>query len=226
MNNQTTMVVLANSAKLHGACIAGRLVETAGNDVAWVRPVMDAAGSALPVSRTVCADGHRVEVLDVVSMPLGDAVPQMHQRENRLLGVGSWTRHSALGWSDLAEFAERDGGLWHDGFSSSNGLNDRVPEAFLTNTESSLKLVGCSGVVIHRAIDCFGRSRIRAYFQYAGRNYDLAITDPVAWALYGGNCSYEFADAFLSVSLGQVFSGYAYKLVAAVITPERAGATS
>lgn len=227
MTTQTTMVVLANSIKMHGACVAGRVADEPGDSPDWVRPVTDSAGGTLPVFRTMCSDGRFAQVLDVVSVPLGDAVPMLHQQENRLLEHGFWIRRRRCGWDELGGLVEQSGtGLWINGFSSSCGLNDRVPEALLPRIADSLRLVSAQDVVLHRTTDCYGRRRIRAFFAHEGQSYDLAVTDPTASFLLDGEHVRDLGDVFLSVSLGVPFHRNAYKLVAAIITPERAGYSS
>ena len=227
MTIQTTMVVLANSIKMHGACVAGRVADESGAGPNWVRPVMDLAGGTLPVFRTMCSDGRFAQVLDVVSMPLGDAVPMLHQQENRLLEHGFWIRRRRYGWDELRGLVEQSGsGLWLDGFSSSCGLNDRIPEVLLPRIGDSLRLVSAQDVVLHRTTDCYGRRRIRAFFAHEGQRYDLAVTDPMASFLLDGEDERDLGEIFLSISLGVPFHGNAYKLVAAIITPERAGYSS
>ena len=63
-------------------------------------------------------------------------------------------------------------------------------------------------------------------FRYADAQYNIGVTDPVIERQYFGqpNGEYAVADAILCISLGELHEGYAYKLVAAIITPERVAA--
>ena len=56
----------------------------------------------------------------------------------------------------------------------------------------------------------------------------LSVTDPVVSAEVKGKGEGEtsLGEALLCISLGEVFNGNAYKLVASVITPQRTAAHS
>ena len=72
------------------------------------------------------------------------------------------------------------------------------------------------------------RRRVRARFQLCGHTYCLVVTDPTLEAEYLAkqDAEYPVAQALLCVSLGELFRGHAYKLVASVITPDRTGSTA
>jgi hypothetical protein len=56
-----------------------------------------------------------------------------------------------------------------------------------------------------------------------GLHYCLAVTDPLAESKYlvAQNGTYQVQDAVVCVSLAEPFHGFAYKLVASIITPEQ-----
>lgn len=108
-------------------------------------------------------------------------------------------------------------------------VNDRVAEDELSCTTRSLYLIRPSMLMIAVVTEGQGfgnpRRRVRAQFSYGGEPYDIVVTDPVVERTYfaQANGTYATPNAVICVSLAAVYDGYAYKLAAAVITPDRAG---
>ncbi len=63
------------------------------------------------------------------------------------------------------------------------------------------------------------KRRIQAIFDYRGIEYRLRITDPryERWYLPKGDGIYAHGPALITVSLGDLYDGFTYKLTAAVI---------
>lgn len=130
-----------------------------------------------------------------------------------------------MSWSNPQK-AEEDpnGPLWINGYSSSNGGNDQVPENHVSTFSWSLYLVHpevFSSIVALEGGN-FGsfRKRVPAVFKLCGPHYCLAVTDPVGerenFRFKDGR--FKIEDALLCVSLGELYYGNAYKLATAVIT--------
>ncbi len=224
MGRSSRMVVLANSVKCGGYCLAGKTLDSAGFVGGWVRPVTGAVEDGLPLAKTLCADGRPAAVLDVVSKEFGASAPSLHQTENRLVGEGALKRCGRVSWEDLAVLADdMTGQLWIDGFSSSCGINDRVPGQYLAGLDGSLKLLAARDLLLYSGIGYEGQIKRRAEFSIGQRRYNLALTDSVAaFGLAPGACR-EWAEAYICVSLAVPFrDGNAYKLATSIITKERA----
>jgi len=60
---------------------------------------------------------------------------------------------------------------------------------------------------------------VRADFQHYGSRYCFDVTDPEIERVYRnrGHGQYPFGNAYLCVSLGEIFHGYSYKLVATIL---------
>ena len=219
------MVVLANSRKCGGYCLAGKALDLDGHVGNWVRPVTPSVSDGLPWLRTLCSDGRQAAVLDVVSLEWGRPAPSLHQRENCLMGPAALERCGRVRWDDLPILADMAGsGLWLDGHSSLCGLNDRVPTDRLSGLPGSLCLVAVSELALYGKPGYAGQTKHRADFRIGQRRYNLALTDTLAIAWLTGGQRLELADAYLCVSLAVAFrDGFAYKLATAVITRERAG---
>jgi hypothetical protein len=118
----------------------------------------------------------------------------------------------------LSELPDRQEPLWVNGHSSHNGKNDRVPLRHTGRIRDSLKLIRVSPLVL-RVHMGYREREIRAHFRHGGTDYALRVTDPtyVGGYLAQPDGLYLVNHAFLTVSLGEAFHGYVYKLVAAVI---------
>jgi Dual OB-containing domain len=122
------------------------------------------------------------------------------------------------------------GPLWIDGFSTTYGVNDKIPELLLPGIANSLKLVNVADLTVHVAMEpgyrgAPGRRRVRGSFTLNGHPYRLAVTDQPAANFYlqQGDGSYPVGAATLCISLSEPEYGHAYKLVASVLTPYRCG---
>lgn len=222
------LVILANSKKCGGYCMAGKVLDSSGHVGGWVRPVSSAVEDGLPKYRTLCSDGRQASVLDVVTQDWGVAVPALHQRENRLIGPAALRRCGRVAWDDLPALVDEDlPGLWVDGLSSGCGANDRVAQCQLAHLPGSLRLIATRHLFLSRAPGYGGKMKYRADFHFAGLHYNLALTDAVAMSWLSDEVRLALPEAYVCVSLAVPFQdGFAYKLAAAIITEERAGSTT
>lgn len=98
----TPLIVLANSWKHHGYCIAGINPETGK----WVRPVTTLNDGRIPKD-AMQLDGYFPELMDVIEIPLADSGPDFtFERENRSILPGKWRRAGRATVTDLMTFAE------------------------------------------------------------------------------------------------------------------------
>ncbi len=228
---EKTIVCFANSRKPPaGTCVAGREF-TDGHFGAWLRPVSHRPTRELLPIEQRCRDGREPAVLDIVRIPVGDAVADRHQTENRLIEENTpWTRVSRLSWASIQSAVENPAGsLWPDGESSQYGVNDRVSVCRLDQVRRSLYLIRPAHLFVHigRESRLGGPAlkKIRAAFLHAGQQYLLAVTDPRIERQFiaRDEGDYELAEALLCLSLSEPYYGYAYKLAATIITPPRSG---
>lgn len=218
-----TIVCLANSTKHSGRCIAGiELIE----DVAahWIRPVSVRSGREVSEREREYQDGSDPQVLDIVAVPLSEALPEGFQTENWILDPQYyWEKRGSVTWEDLANLHQPGGSLWVIGASTYHGENDRVTLEEAESLNSSLRLIYITDLTlqVHTPGAAFNDPKrvVQARFTYAGVFYALRITDPRYKRAYlaQDNGFYDVGEAYLTVSLGEPWDGYAYKLVAAVI---------
>ncbi len=211
-----TIVCLAASARDGGICIAGKEYNN-GIFGDWIRPVSNRENRSILNPERIKDTGGFTQVLDVVTVFLNSSHPYGHHSENHIIENGQvWVNRGRLTKTDImgAMGAIDDvTGLWHDGYSSSGGTNDRVPLKYLGKMQSSLLLIEPENLIITN----INTRSPRATFDFQGISYNLAMTDPIIKEKYRANSCHSFPDALICVSLAETFRGYAYKLVAAVI---------
>ena len=169
-------------------------------------------------------DGSDPRVLDVLDVPVLNAPPSYFQQENWLLDPEHyWAKIRGMTRNELIDFVDPVTPLWIDEHSSFNGLNDRIPLQEANDLDSSLRLIKVDRLelVVFQPGRDFGnyQRRVQGRFTYSDAVYWLRVTDPVYERRYlkrpDGN--YEIAECYLTVSLGESYQGYSYKLIAAII---------
>jgi len=217
-------VCLANSRKTGGRCVAGKEISESGHPGNWIRPVSAREHEEIRESEQRLGDGAKPRVLDVIDVPVIRARPKGYQQENWLLDPKRrWAKVGRIAWGNLPRWADQSETLWINGHNSGSGLNDRVPEDLAYSLDSSLSLIKIERleVLISRNLEN-NAYRLRGRFSYRGNVYSLRITDPVseqAATELGSGSFVVDDDRFLTVSLGEPFEGFAYKLIAAIIRP-------
>lgn len=218
-----TIICLANSRKLAARCIAGKEVESQR----WIRPVTGRASHE--ISRYQCRyrDGKDPQVLDIIRIPIIELVPHAHQPENVLIDVNeSWEKVGRITCSELVSLVDAGPLPWAS-HSTYGKVNDRVPEPLLNPAQGSLRLIYVDKITLRVETKILYASSIekkviRAVFQHHGTPYALDLTDPVVESHYlrKEHGEYTFPPAYLCVSLGEIYHGFAYKLVSSIITEE------
>ena len=224
-DGQTKRIVcLANSRKEGDRCIAGKELRKSGRPGGWVRPVSDREDEAVNERERQYEDGSEPSILDVIDVPVREARPKGYQQENWLLDPNNrWrkVRHAAP--HALAQFEDPVGPLWINGYHTNHGQNDRLPLERAGSIDNSLRLIRIGklklDVFAPRAAYGDFKRRIKGQFRYAGEDYRLWVTDPVYEQTYLNrpNNSYQLGESFLTVSLGEPYQGFAYKLIAAIV---------
>jgi hypothetical protein len=215
------ILVLANSRKIGGRCVAGLSLERFD----WVRPVSPEGEGEL--SDEACDVGGRLpRLLDVVTFehcgPEGDPA----QPENVVLTDAPWTSE---GRADRA-LAHRMLRRAAQGAPPLLGNNGKaVPEHVAADgIDASLALIAPSRLRFGHgpAVDREQR-KPRALFDWGGQAWNLPVTDFIvgprvierpaglyAWEELGLPAA---SALFLTMSLSLPYEGWCYKLVAAVV---------
>lgn len=215
------ILCLANSRKLSGRCIAGKELTAAGAGE-WIRPVSAREHQEVSEYERQYQDGNDPQPLHIIDVPLIERVPTVYQRENWLIDADSyWVKVGTLAPHDLAALADPIGILWVNGSSTYNGTNDQVPIDAAVDFDYSLRLIRVDHLTLNVFDAGFDRPkrRVQAGFSFGGVYYGLWVTDPRYEREYlaRANGEYALGPCFLTISLGEEYKGYCYKLVAAII---------
>jgi len=193
----------------------------------WIRPVNSRNKNAISDSDRRYKGGHLATVLDILSVPLVRHCPSGHQKENYEIQVGEpWVKKSNATWAQIEKATDSNAvGLWGKGISSRFGHNDKVPAAIAQKLNHSLLLIKpamCELLVLNELAYGGGtKKRVRVGFLFNGVRYNFVVSDPWVSASYPNLGKYRIPKSRLCISLSEVLNGYAIKLGAAVITPDR-----
>lgn len=215
------IVCLANSRKMAGRCVAGKEF---GVDGAWIRPVSDRESEEVSAYERQYESGGDPQLLDVIDIPLLAPKPQNHQKENWLLDPDCyWEKVRRVTWEELAQLADPESPLWVTGDSTSNGCNDRMSAMLAHTLDSSLRLIRIDALelVVSQPSIAYGNYKrsVQGRFSYCDEDYWLRVTDPVCERQYlqYPDGSHTIGECYLTVSIGEDYRGYCYKLIAGVM---------
>jgi hypothetical protein len=231
-----SVVILANSVKRKpGRCIAGREIVRSGDNVSlgpWIRPVSpdgEASEGELLPKHCLTKDNVNIDVLSIFEIPLARHRADPGQPENWEVVTGKpWKRIGSLKRPSLSKLIEHPPHLWDFGRPGSRSVGVDAPLNVRGNSSLALILPSDFRAWTMREMHQqrgYERTTIRGTFKYAGRVYELDITDDDFAPEFRARATRtrsEYRPAFgdncaLCVSLGAPFKGYHYKLIAAVI---------
>ena len=211
-------ICLAKSWKHHNYCIAGKVVEQGNVLETWFRPVASGENNAIPEY------GVNFGVGDIVSCEVEGPAPAGHQTENYLLSTNPrWNVIGRLPLGGFEKLADQPSKLWMDGYSSSLGLNDKLPSFYADSCGCSLYLIKIESTEIISVGKEGPRGEYtqrRLLFNYNGLPYNLAVTDPQLsnkYSFLAPGESMRLGPCLLTISLGEPYAGCLYKLAAGYI---------
>jgi hypothetical protein len=232
-----TVLILANSLKKGGRCIAGRevlwLPDGRWHLGGWIRPVSKHGDGELFQEETAKADGKQVQVLEFATVSLERNENEPCQPENWMIGgPRCWAaldRPAKL--PPLAALEEKPADLWIDKAE----LSDRISPQRLAEQRPGFSLAVVRPqeltIVWWSEANTFKKrpqSKFRARFLYNGVKYELSLTDPLATdrfchplpAVGEKPRTLALASAhgpLLCVSLTPIFNGFHYKVAATIL---------
>ncbi|MFM7679189.1 MAG: dual OB domain-containing protein [Roseiflexaceae bacterium] len=218
-----TIICLANSIKNNGFCVAGIELNHHSTPVRWIRLIGNNHPQGLTVSDYRYRNGDTPQVFDVINIPVVAFQPLSYHVENWLIDTtrywykrGEWDVDTTV--KNLSSHIYYHGPLWINGYSSSTGANNRIPEELFDSLGSSLQLIIADDVKLYANKKY---NRVDAYFGFADNRYVLSVTDPQILEKYS-HISGEFNPLLLgrcmmTISLGEPYQGFAYKLAAHIM---------
>ena len=221
-DNTKTFVVLAASRKYGGYCVAGK-EWTDGKIGAWIRPVSQRTNGELVAENIRMNNNELPCLMDIVEVETQGPARHAYQKENFFAaGEKPWIWQLKLPDEALTKLLDFPESLWLNGFSSTNGLNDRVPEEIVVKSNvPSIYLIQPDDFSLLVTDDLYGRKKVYARLTYREMSYLLSVTDMGIEREYlmkpQDEYSIENKDIYLTISLGEPFNGFCYKLVAAVM---------
>lgn len=221
-----TMICLANSNKLGGRCIAGIELNDHLKPIQWIRLIGNDHPNGLTVDDYRYHNYQRPNVFDVVRVPIIEHQPSSYHVENWLINTsyywdkrGEWDVSTTI--KNLSTYIY-DGPLWVNGYSSSTGTNNRIPESLFGSLKNSLQIILADDVTLltRSGVDANGTAyrRLDVNFVLGRHEYMLRVTEPQMRKEYAnsddGLHSFPLGRCLMTISLGEPYKGFAYKLAA------------
>jgi hypothetical protein len=234
MSTFKRILILANSIKLGGRCLAGREIFLNGESTyrigPWLRPVGHVDGREIKESERFYWPNDPVKVGDFAEVALAEKMNEPWHPENwRLIEKDPWRRISDLFvFPPLELLEEHPKDLWLEpGQRTDRMAHEEVlanpPTYSLAMIHPENFRIEFSSMIVEDEL----KRRRRCLFRYRGVDYDMGMTDPVIGNRYapcmpGPNEPIKTIrlpggdPRLLCVSLACAFRGFHYKVVATI----------
>ncbi len=212
------VVILANSIKKGGRCVAGKNIRTKE----WIRPVSTEEGGSLDYSQALIRNTYgtyNVKPLQKAYMELSAKVPLVAQPENFLIANnGPWKQHFKIDRDMLDVYVDTPESIWDHG-----SVQDRVSSSYFEETlfdeHHSLYLISVEKITFTVVLGSTGYNKLVGSFEYNNKKYTFSVTDPEYCKYKNNEVGYSHTEyeKYLCLSLTDAFHGYSYKLIASVL---------
>lgn len=219
MSYSREIVILANSAKKGGYCVAGKDIRTGE----WIRPVSTMDGGSLSkemITLEAPTFSYMGKPLHKVVVGFETHAPLPNQPENHLIDSNSWKPNYKMNRLLLDTLVDTPEHLWM--YSRKQDRVDyRLFEHGLIADHQSLYLIKVESITYNVVLNSQGEQRLKGTFIYNALEYTFSVTDPAYCKYKNGPLGHTFieTDKYLCLSLGEKFEATSecYKLIAAVI---------
>ncbi len=219
MSSTREIIILANSAKKGGHCVAGKDICTGE----WIRPVSTINGGELSreqIILTTSTFSYQAKPLHKVIIAFHSHAPLSNQPENHLIDSSSWRPDFKFNRENLDQYLDTPEHLWMYS-RNQDRVVARLFEHGLIPNHQSLSLIKVKSIVYNIVLNGSGQQRVKGTFNYNGREYTFSVTDPAYCQYKNGPLGHSFTenDKYLCLSLGEKFeaTGDCYKLIASVL---------
>jgi hypothetical protein len=213
--SKVRFVCLANSFKEGGRCVAGIILDNNNNPIRqngciqWIRPVCNTAHGEIPNRLAL-----NINILDILEIEvLNFPNPNSYQSENALFVENSISKVGIFDRDNLNTLQNTNNLIF-------GNRGKAISEEDITALNHSLMLVATNDFEIYQKnYEDNPKPQTRIKFTYKKNQYDLPITDPVFLQNYQNNphCTDNHSTIYLTLSIGVVYNGWYYKLVAGII---------
>ena len=215
-------ICLANSRKTSGRCIAGK--EMIGNAIGkWIRPVSKRENHEISELDRRYQDGSTAQTFDIINASFEGKSNHSAQEENYTINDKYYWIKEARYNGSLDSLTDSPAILWETGYSSYNGKHDRIPITSVEKPIQTLYFIRPAKLIIIVRIEGAefgnGKKKIRANFSYNKTVYEISVTDPEVERIYlalGEGRYQPTGQCYITVSLGEAWEGYYYKLAAGI----------
>ncbi len=214
---KTSLICLANSYKEGGRCVAGikchqgEVLWNENNKPFWVRPV----SRMTPHGEIDSLETYKFKLLDIVGFDFVEPIPHGHQVENLVYMPASFKITGTFEISGLDELCDQQQPFL---FGSKSKAVTEVEASVLME---SLTLIQVSEFQVYekKYQEVREKPAVRLQFTFNQCIYDLPITDPVFLQEYRFDKNFlkDKKLLYLCLSLGVMYEGLHYKLVAGIL---------
>ena len=204
------LLVLANSKKFNGRCVAGIDLDSGK----WLRPVSNTEHgefTATECSVNVGSTWRQVQPLDVIEITVEASKPGIGHPEDVHTNHGNWKHLVSIPTSEAGGILDK---CLDNGHELLFNREASVPE---TDAKSGKVKKSLCVIRVNDAIfDCSFKNQLRVKFTHRGRKYNLPVTDEGDWVAVAKRnpASTSKGPWYFTVSLSEPYKEKMWKLIA------------